>query len=239
MRKRLNQGLFQMRLFAGIILPIVLAICAQAAPRKSSVKAEKAESSVRDNGLDTARIHQAYLDGDFDLAIDMVEASRKHGGPFTHSDSVFIFKHLGVMYAARNETRELGKQNMMKLLQTEPSARIMDMYASDMIYMIFKNIQDEFEVYQSKLDRAKGHVQGSSTSSASNGNSGNSGKGRDGMEEWGAKPPKGSQASQDKPGSKAWIGWTAAALAAAGGVTLYVLMAAEEPETERKVNTIP
>ena len=122
-----------MRLLAGIFLPIVLAVCVQAAPRKSSAKPEKAakaESSARDNGLDTVRIHQAYLDGDFDLAIDMVEAASKHGGPFSHSDSVFIFKHLGVMYAAKYETRELGKQNMMKLLQTEPSARIMDMYAS-------------------------------------------------------------------------------------------------------------
>jgi hypothetical protein len=226
-----------MRLLAGIFLPIALAICVQAAPRKSSakpapVKPEAASAPVRDNGLDTVRIHQAYLDGDFDLAIDMVEAGRKHGGPFTHADSVFIYKHLGVMYAARNETRELGKQNMMKLLQTEPTARIMDMYASDMIYMIFKNIQDEFEVYQAKLSRAKGHVQGSNGSA-----SGSTADAPDGMGERGGKPPKENKASAEKPGSRAWIGWTAAALAAAGGVTLYVLMA-DEPKTERKVNTI-
>jgi hypothetical protein len=233
-----------MRLLAGIFLPIALAVCVQAAPRKSSAKPapvksapakpENAAAPVRDNGLDTVRIHQAYLDGDFDLAIDMVEAGRKHGGPFTHADSVFIYKHLGVMYAARNETRELGKQNMMKLLQTEPTARIMDMYASDMIYMIFKNIQDEFEVYQAKLSRAKGHVQGSNGNGSASSSTVDV---PDATEERGGKPPKENKASAEKHGSRAWIGWTAAALAAAGGVTLYVLMA-DEPKTERKVNTI-
>jgi hypothetical protein len=231
LRKHLKQGLFQMRLLVSIFLPIALAICAQAAPRKSAGKPEKAAASVRDNGLDTVRIHQAYLDGDFDLAIDMIETAGKYAGPFSHSDSVFIFKHLGVMYTAKYETRELGKQNMMKLLHTEPSARIMDMYASDMIYMIFKNIQDEFEVSQAKLARAKGHLKGSSQTSGSNGGD------TEATDELRDKPPKGSTASVEKPRSHAWIGWTAAALAAAGGVTLYVLMA-DEPETERKVNTI-
>src|SRR5206468_4278803 len=42
-------------------------------------------------------------------------------------------------------TREKGKYYMHLLLTVEPTARILDMYASDMIYMIFKNIQEEFE----------------------------------------------------------------------------------------------
>lgn len=221
-----------MRHLAGFFFLFTLVICVQAAPRKAPVKTEKATDPERDNGLDTALIHKTYLDGDFEVAIDMIETARKHGGPFTHSDSVFIFKHLGVMYTAKYETRELGKQNMMRLLQTEPTARIMDMYASDMIYMIFKNIQDEFEVSQAKFIRAKENLNGGSQSSASGG------VGRGGAEERGGKPPMENKVSDEKPSSKAWMGWTAAALAAAGGVTLYVLMAAE-PETERKVNTIP
>ena len=54
------------------------------------------------------------------------------------------------MYAATYETREKGKFYMYQLLLIEPTAKILDMFASDMIYMIFKNIQDEFIATRSK-----------------------------------------------------------------------------------------
>ena len=94
--------------------------------------------------LDSTKIHKLYMDGDFEPAIDMLESALRVNPRLSHEDSVFIFKHLGVMYAATYETREKGKMYMFKLLMVEPTAKIMDMYASDMIYMIFKNIQDEF-----------------------------------------------------------------------------------------------
>jgi hypothetical protein len=94
--------------------------------------------------IDTAKVRKLYMDGEFEEAISILENGRKENHSFNHSDSVFIFKHLGVMYAASYETREKGKYFMYQLLTVEPTARIMDMYASDMIYMIFKNIQDEF-----------------------------------------------------------------------------------------------
>ena len=50
------------------------------------------------------------MDGGFDSAIESIEDARKYGGPFSHEDSVFIFKHLGVMCAAKYQTREKGKQ---------------------------------------------------------------------------------------------------------------------------------
>jgi hypothetical protein len=202
----------------------------QAEPRKPSGKAGSGAATGRANVLDTVRVHQTYLDGDFDLAIDMIETARRHGGAFSHADSVFMFKHLGVMYAAKYETRELGKKNMMKLLETEPSARIMDMYASDMIYMIFKNIQDEFEMSRAKLARAEGHLRGSRTS-------GSADVGRDGGKPQGDRPPKGEAGSERKPRSFAWVGWTAGALAAAGGVALYFHLA-DEQKTTQKVNNI-
>ncbi|MEO7426187.1 MAG: hypothetical protein ABI036_13450 [Fibrobacteria bacterium] len=95
--------------------------------------------------VDLTKVHRLYLDGDFEPAIAMLENALKEKGQYTHGDSVSIFKHLGVMYAAQSETREKGKYYMHKLLMVEPTAKIMDMYASDMIYMIYKNIQEEFE----------------------------------------------------------------------------------------------
>lgn len=110
--------------------------------------------------LDTALVRKEYLDGDFDQAIELLEKGLKEKRPFTHYDSVFIFKHLGVMYAAKYDTREKGKYYMHQLLLVEPTAKILDMYASDMIYMIFKNIQDEFEETTGRLTRAQSHVNG-------------------------------------------------------------------------------
>ncbi len=94
--------------------------------------------------LDSIKVHKLYLDGEFDQAIEILNATLKEKRTLAHGDSAFIFKHLGVMYAANYETREKGKYFMNQLLLVEPSAVILDMYASDMIYMIFKNIQDEF-----------------------------------------------------------------------------------------------
>ena len=100
--------------------------------------------------FDTTLIHKVYMEGEFEKAIDMVEESLKSGAVATHVDSVFAYKHLGVMYTAKYETREIGKRYMYQLLYIEPTARIMDMYASDMIYMIFKNIQEEVVITRSK-----------------------------------------------------------------------------------------
>ncbi len=50
------------------------------------------------------------------------------------------------MYTATYATMKKGKQYMYQLLTIEPSVRIMDMYASDMIDMIFRNVQSEFEI---------------------------------------------------------------------------------------------
>jgi hypothetical protein len=103
--------------------------------------------------FDTAQIHRIYMDGEFDKAIKLVESGLSSGSVTSHTDSVFAFKHLGVMYTANYETREVGKKYMYQLLFIEPTARIMDMYASDMIYMIFKNIQEEVAITRGRPKR--------------------------------------------------------------------------------------
>lgn len=131
-------------LFAMVCLLLPSFLCAQTGARYLS-KEDYAGSASRTLKVDTALVRKLYLDGEFERAIAILESDLKANVPFDHGDSVFIFKHLGVMFAARYETRERGKMYMHQLLMTEPTAKIMDMYASDMIYMIFKNIQDEFE----------------------------------------------------------------------------------------------
>ncbi|MDB5105361.1 MAG: hypothetical protein JWP91_3050 [Fibrobacteres bacterium] len=106
--------------------------------------------------MDTAKLHATYLDGDFDQAIRTMETALKSKKiPLTHADSVFIFKHLGVMYAATPATREKGRYYMAQLIYIEPTAKILDMYASDMIYLIFRNVQEEFENKNPNVAKAK------------------------------------------------------------------------------------
>jgi hypothetical protein len=112
--------------------------------------AGESEASSHAN-VDTVGVHKLYMDGEFEPAIAQLEGYLHAKERLSHGDSVFIFKHLGVMYAATYETREKGKYYMHQLLMTEPTAKIMDMYASDMIYMIFKNIQDEFETNRARM----------------------------------------------------------------------------------------
>lgn len=188
-----------------------------AAPKKSPKPSTQLSApgavSVPARPIDTGLVRRNYLDGDFDPAIDHLESALLYKSGFTHDDSVFAFKHLGVMYAAKYETREKGKRYMHKLLEVEPTARILDMYASDMIYMIFKNIQDEFDAARLRLVRADSSLS----------------RGRGGAED-----TKRDAAAMDRRKSSApiWIGATVAVAAAAGAATWYYF--SDEPDT--KVN---
>jgi hypothetical protein len=165
--------------------------------------------------VDTAKVHRLYMEGDFDNAIALLEGNLKDSSRYRHEDSVFIFKHLGVMYAAQYDTRERGTYFMHRLLQVEPTAKIMDMYASDMIYMIFKNIQEEYEQNRMQLAARYPERRGAVAMSPEAGSQGTSG----------------SEPASKGSDRRAWI-WTGAAVAAvAAGVGVYYLFASEpDPE---------
>ncbi len=169
--------------------------------------------------LDTVTAHKLYHDGDFEKAIALLEPTLKNGRLRTHGDSVFVFKHLGVMYAANADTRERGKYYMLQLLLIEPTARIMDMYASDMIYMIFKNIQEELATTQAKYANAQKNLAGNSGNPAEPTPSDN--------------PPKPKEASHR---SYFWVGATGAAVVIVGvGITAYFL-SQDKPATVKTLS---
>ena len=133
--------------FAVFLLAIC---CASVFPEagKSSLAVHSNDSDMDSHYLilDTSAIHALYMDGEFESAIEQLERASREGLLKSHTDSVFAYKHLGVMYAARYETMERGKNYMYRLLTIEPTVRILDMYASEMIYMIFRNVKAEFEI---------------------------------------------------------------------------------------------
>ena len=196
------------------------------APLKSATtrQSENPPPSAHSLILDTLRIRKLYMDGEFETAIAILETGLKEMRPFDHKDSVFIFKHLGVMYAANYESRERGKMYMQQLLMTEPTARIMDMYASDMIYMIFKNIQDEFETKRGHLAHAKELVAGNQQTEP------------EGDSEQSPKLPMESKSRERKDHTLVWFVATGAVVAT--GVVAYFLLAPENTKIEKRSHTV-
>lgn len=162
-------------------------------------------------GIDTLRIRALYLDGEFDPAIAQLEQARRQKRLRTRADSLFTFKYLAVMYAATYATVEKGKQYMVLLLTLEPTAGILDMQASDMIYMLFRNVQAE-------MAHAR-HNPDSGLVATPN---------RDSV----ATTPTGTRTARRK-----WPYWAAgsAALAVGAGAILYFALLEDEPEGGRKI----
>jgi hypothetical protein len=98
--------------------------------------------------LDQKRIHATYNDGNFDSVLRDIESFQKTHPTYSSSDSIFIAKHLAVVYSANPATREKGKYYMFRLLEMLPSAKLIDMYVSDEIDRIFDKVREEYMARQ-------------------------------------------------------------------------------------------
>jgi hypothetical protein len=101
---------------------------------------------------------------------------------------------------------------MHLLLLVEPTARILDMYASDMIYMIFKNIQDEFDATRTRLGRAEKNWKGNQEDSMPSAKT----------------PPPRAEPKQSESHALVWVGAGTAVVAA--GVAAYFIFS-DSPQT--------
>ncbi len=98
--------------------------------------------------LDQKKIHAEYNDGNFDKVVASLEGFMAAHKTYGFEDSVFIAKHLAVVYTANPDTREKGKYYMYRLLALLPSAKLVDMYVSDEIDRIFDKVREEFMTRQ-------------------------------------------------------------------------------------------
>ncbi len=98
--------------------------------------------------LQKDQIHQDYNDGNFEKVVQDIKAFQKENKSYKREDSIFIAKHLSVVYTANPESRELGKYYMHQLLQLMPKAELVDMFVSDEIDRIFQKVRKEFVVRQ-------------------------------------------------------------------------------------------
>jgi hypothetical protein len=129
-------------------LSLLFAVAARAAAPAAAPAPDK---------LDQKRIHADYNDGNFEKVIASLEGFMATHKSYSFEDSVFIAKHLAVVYTANPDTREKGKYYMYRLLAMLPSAKLVDMYVSDEIDRIFDKVREEFMTRQKSfgVDTAK------------------------------------------------------------------------------------
>jgi hypothetical protein len=94
--------------------------------------------------LDQEAIHALYQEGSFEVVIRSLERYMQANPGCPREDSIFIAKHLAVVYAANPATVEKGKFWMNRLLTLLPAASLLDMYVSEEIDRIFDKVRKEF-----------------------------------------------------------------------------------------------
>lgn len=138
-----------MRIFLSYLIRSTLVLFLAAAAFASPAPAKPAAAPAgHASTLDQKAVHNAYNEGDFEKVTNLIEAYNKANGTYSRADSVFIAKHLAVVYSANPQTREKGKYYMYRLLEMMPSAELVDMFVSDEIDRIFEKVRKEFVARQ-------------------------------------------------------------------------------------------
>jgi len=132
-----------------VVLFLVASVfAAQTSPTPAPAAAPAAAQASAGSALDQKAIHNAYNEGDFEKVTKLIETFTKSNKTYSRNDSIFIAKHLAVVYSANPQTREKGKYYMYRLLEMMPSAELVDMFVSDEIDRIFEKVRKEFVARQ-------------------------------------------------------------------------------------------
>ncbi len=111
-------------------------------------------SESKGQSLNRTLVSEAYSDGDFDRVVSQLEADLAAPQGLSHSDSVFAYKYLSVVYCAYSKTKEKGKYYMFRLLELDPKAELTELFVSDEVDLAFAKVRREFAVTQAKQAKA-------------------------------------------------------------------------------------
>jgi hypothetical protein len=166
-----------------------------------------------DGTLDKPTISKGYFEGDFGRILPPLEAWRQGiVDNKTRDDSIFVFKYLSVIYAAKPATKDKSRSFMFQLLTLAPTIEILDMYASDEIERAFHSVKKEFKERHAYLST------------------------HDSLgKEKPKPPPMAADTTQlkDGPTSK-WIWWTAGGVGLAAAVAGSYFLFFDEPGSSRQ-----
>ncbi len=102
-----------------------------------------------DGTLDKDAISHSYFEGEFSRVLPPLEAYRQSfPGNAKKEDSIFVYKYLSVIYAADPKTRQKAESYMVQLIKLMPTIELIDLYISDNIESIFKNVKKSYEQQQ-------------------------------------------------------------------------------------------
>jgi hypothetical protein len=181
-------------------------------------------ASCATSPLDQKRIHAQYNEGDFDGVVTALEGFKKRNPTCSRADSLFIAKHLAVVYSANPDTREKGKYYMNVLLELLPSAKLVDMYVSDEIDRIFEKVREEFLTRQAAFGVDTARIDAPQSAP------------RNSRNQVTSTIPTAKAKPDEKSGSTLY--WVAGGAAvAAAGVAAYFLFSSEPPKD--KIYRVP
>jgi hypothetical protein len=147
----------------------------------------------------------AYFEGEFSRILPPLEMYRQSfPASATKEDSIFVYKYLSVIYAADPSTRNKGESCMVQLIKMKPTIELLDLYISDNIASIFKDVKQSY-LQQQKYVREHDLV-------------GNT---------------KSDSVSQSKTSSNQWIWWTTGAVGAAAIATTAVVILNDNPKSTK------
>lgn len=157
-----------------------------------------------------------YGEGEFDVAVAMIDSFTRSNPVYPKDDSVFVAKHLAVIYTANPDTREKGKRYMFQLLELLPSAKIVDMFVSDEIDRIFQRVREEYTVQLNLMGRKGAGME----------------SGKHPIDPMAVSPPKDSAAPpavRRKPSRSRALYWAAGGtvLAVGAGALVYLMLPKE------------
>jgi hypothetical protein len=121
-----------------------------------------------DGTLDKKAISHAYFEGEFSRILPPLETFRQTYPNPSKDDQIFVYKYLSVIYAADSSTRKKAESYMVQLVKLMPTIELIDLYISDNIQAIFKDVKANF-LKQQKYVREHdvyGHPSGADTDSA-------------------------------------------------------------------------
>lgn len=165
-----------------------------------------------DGTLDKAAISHSYFEGEFAKILPPLETYRQSfPKTSTKEDSIFVYKYLSVIYAADPSTKAKAESYMVQLIKLMPTIELIDLYISDNIESIFKNVKENYEHQQKYVND---------------------------YDEFG-KPKSGRKATSEKPEGKGHAIWWVAGGVGVAAVVGTVAYFALESEPEPKKTVVP
>jgi hypothetical protein len=131
-----------------LAIPAILWAEAAPVPEKAAAPVASPSQAAADT-IDRKKVHAEYGDGNFETVIQILEDYRARHGAYRSTDSLFIAKYLGVIYASNPDSREKGKYWLYKMLQIDPSSSLVDLYVGEAVEHTYEKVRQEFIVRRS------------------------------------------------------------------------------------------